>query len=262
MFFEPIARSHHRHALAYADRDITIPVQVPLPEFVDYGLDIRGFIHNLGWDSLLIDPPTLICPEIVRYFYSNLRSFGLHSRCFSTVMFGHLVTIPVADLGNFLELPTEGESLAHASEFWQFNFNVVDEFVQLTGLHSGPDMSLPVNLVLPQMRVLHFAITRIFLPRSQALDRILPLDLWIMTHAVHGVPLDYSLLVFGTFLTYADSSYPGSLPLGGQITRLAIRLGISIAPFITEYPMFHLLTDQVLDLLEIAIEGGVGCSRK
>ncbi|CAI0426967.1 unnamed protein product, partial [Linum tenue] len=66
-------------------------------------------------------------------------------------MFGHLVTIPVADLGQILELPSVGESLAHASELWLFNFNVSEEFVQLTGLHPGPDLSLPVNQVLSHL---------------------------------------------------------------------------------------------------------------
>ncbi|CAI0426966.1 unnamed protein product, partial [Linum tenue] len=64
------------------DRDIAIFVQVHLPEFVDFGHDIRGFIHNLGWDSLLVDPPSLVCPELVRFFFCNLRSYGLSSRCF------------------------------------------------------------------------------------------------------------------------------------------------------------------------------------
>ncbi|CAL1412665.1 unnamed protein product [Linum trigynum] len=255
LFSEPVLQSRHRHALAYQDRDIAIPVQVLLPEFVDYGLDIRGFIHNLGWGSLLQNPPSLVCPELVRYFYSNLRSFGLHSRSFTTVMFGHQVTIPVEDLGQILDLPSVGESLSHSSELWLFNFNIAEEFVQLTGLHPGPDLSLPVNLVLPHLRVLHFAITRIFLPRTQALDRIVPLDLWIMAHAVWNVPLNYSILIFGVFITYADSSYPGPLPLGPLITRLAVRLGVTITSFRTENPSFLMLTDQVLDECEIAIGG-------
>ncbi|CAL1409582.1 unnamed protein product [Linum trigynum] len=255
IFPEPISFSRHRFALAYENRPIAPPIHVHLPDFMDFGLDVREFIHNLGWDFLLLDPPFLICPELVSYFYSNLRSFGLHSRCFSTVVYGHLVTIPVPELARLLGIPPVGEVLAHESELWQYNFNIAAEFVQLTGIHPGPATSLPVASVIPRLRALHFVITRILLPRTQSLDLILPLDLWIMAHAVNGVPLDFSYLLFGVFMTFADSSFPGPLPLGPLVTHLILRLGISISPFRTEQPSWFFLIDQVLDELEIANEG-------
>ncbi|CAL1380075.1 unnamed protein product [Linum trigynum] len=75
-----------------------------------------------------------------------------------------------------------------------------------------------------------------------------------MAHAANGVPLDFSYLLFGVFMTFADSSFPGSLPFGPLVTHLILRLGISISPFRTEQPSWFFLIDQVLDELEIANE--------
>ncbi|CAL1355068.1 unnamed protein product [Linum trigynum] len=255
LFSEPISFSRHRFALAYENRPIATPIHVHLPDFVEYGLDVGDFIHNLGWDFLLLDPPSLICPELVQYFYSNLRSFGLQSRCFSTVVYGHLVTIPVPELARILNIPPVGEVLAHESELWRYNFDISAEFLQLTGIHPGPATFLPVNSVMPRLRALYFVITRIFLPRTQSLDIILPLDLWIMAHAAAGIPLDFSYLLFEVFMTYGDSSFPGPLPFGPLITQLIIRLGISFTSFHTVQPSWVFLIDQVLDELEISNEG-------
>ncbi|CAL1371653.1 unnamed protein product [Linum trigynum] len=71
-------------------------------------------------------------------------------------------------------------------------------------------------------------------------------------------PSTIPLLFLGVFLTYAHSSYPGPLPLGPLITRLVVRLGVSVTSFRTENPTFLMLTDQVLDECEIEIGGGGG----
>ncbi|CAL1397731.1 unnamed protein product [Linum trigynum] len=78
-----------------------------------------------------------------------------------------------------------------------------------------------------------------------------------MAHAVVGVPLDFSYLLFGVFMTFADSSFPGPLPFGPFVTQLILRLGISIYPFRTEQPSWFFLIDQVLEELEIANEGEI-----
>ncbi|CAL1400468.1 unnamed protein product [Linum trigynum] len=76
-----------------------------------------------------------------------------------------------------------------------------------------------------------------------------------MVHAISNVPLDFSYLLFGVFMTYGDTSYPGPLPFGPSITQLVIRLGIPTSSFRTELSARFLSIDQVLDQLELANEG-------
>ncbi|CAL1395804.1 unnamed protein product [Linum trigynum] len=257
LFFEPALANCHRHRQFFERRPIAPSILSPFEEFHDLALDVNDFIQNLGWGFLLGQFSSMFCPILVRYFYSNLRSDGFRSRVFSTLFQGHLITIPVVDLGRLLDIPAAGETIAHESELWRVNFNVAEEFVHLSGVHPGPALSLPVNVLLPCLRAFHFVLTRVFLPRFQSFDRVTPLDLWVMSLAVAHVPLNDAHLVFGSMLSFGDVHFPGPLPFGPLITRLFSRLAIDLSSFRTISPTQYVSIDQMLDDLEIAIGGEV-----
>ncbi|CAL1402473.1 unnamed protein product [Linum trigynum] len=101
-FHDPIHANDHRHAVSYARHPIIPTYQIPHDGLVEYGLDFTQLIHNLGWDFLINETPEHIYPDGVRQFYSNFRSFGLETRTFTTLVYGHLVTIPIEDLRRLL----------------------------------------------------------------------------------------------------------------------------------------------------------------
>ncbi|CAL1380939.1 unnamed protein product [Linum trigynum] len=92
LFHEPIPINYHRHTRSFASRQIFPSRDIPLPDFIDLGLDFRHLVNNLGWGFLLDDAPTLVCPAAVRLFFSNLRHFGLHSRTLTSLVAGYLMT--------------------------------------------------------------------------------------------------------------------------------------------------------------------------
>ncbi|CAL1369025.1 unnamed protein product [Linum trigynum] len=105
LFHEPIPLNYHRHNQSFAHRPISLTIDIPLPDFIDLDLDFRQLVHNLGWGFLIDDIPSLVCPAAVRYFFSNLRYFGLHSRTLSSLVAGHLMTLPANAIGKFLNFP-------------------------------------------------------------------------------------------------------------------------------------------------------------
>ncbi|CAL1391686.1 unnamed protein product [Linum trigynum] len=187
--------------------------------------------------------------------------FGLLSSAlvfFTTLVFGNLLTIPVAKVERSLYIPAIGENLADASELALFNFDISAEFRQLTGQFPGPNLSLPISALLPSLRALHFYISHVFLPRSGDFNLITPVELWVLVHAVHGVPLSYADLFFGHAISFCDVNVTSPLPFGPLITTLLSRIRVNIQPFRSITPSVYLTADDVMDLLEIAVEGENG----
>ncbi|CAL1362934.1 unnamed protein product [Linum trigynum] len=165
MFLDPIPANAHRHYLFFANREVLPSYHVQLHDLIEVGLDVRPFIQNLGWNFLLNHPfSTVICPDAVRFFYSNLRFTQLSSRFFTSLVFGNLLTVPVAEIERFLHVPAIGENLADASELELFNFDISGEFRQLTGQFPGPNLTMPVSTLLPSLRALHFYISSVSAP--------------------------------------------------------------------------------------------------
>ncbi|CAL1396510.1 unnamed protein product [Linum trigynum] len=255
LFHDLIPANAHRHATSYARRPIIPTYQIPHAGLVDYGIDFSHLIRNLGWEFLTDQTLEHICPEAVRLFYSNFRSFGLETRTFTTLIYGNLVTIPLEDLSRLLDIPQVGEVLAHESELVLFNFDIEQEFVKLTGHAPDALLTLPTTFLLPGIRTFHFFLTHRFLPRTVLLDRVTPLDLWIIQHAVNNVPLNFSHLLFGHLYMFQYFEYHGHLPFGPLITRLITRLEISLDPFRSTTPTIYITVDDVLDEIAIAVEG-------
>ncbi|CAL1400754.1 unnamed protein product [Linum trigynum] len=200
----------------------------------------------------------MFCPEPVRLIFSNFLSSSLASRTFSSVVYGSLFTIPLDQLAASLNIPRVGEALADESELPLFNFDYAEEFHDLMGVHPAPGSLMPVSALMPALRMLHYCITRVFVPRAEQLDLVLPLDLWIIAHAVEGVPLDYSHLVFGTFYRFSDPLLTVPLPFGPLITNLLLGIHVDVSVFHSLSPSMFPSAHDVMDAIEIPNEGEDG----
>ncbi|CAL1411867.1 unnamed protein product [Linum trigynum] len=159
------------------------------------------------------------------------------------------------DLRRFLHIPAFGEALAHPAELPLFNFDVATEAVHLTGHEPYHDLTFSSALLLPLLQTFHYLLSRVFLPRSIFLDRVIPLDLWILAHVVAAVPLDFSHLLFGALLPFIDHNFHDPLPFGAMITRLLLALPLDLSAYHTESPTQWLNADEVLNEIGNAIEG-------
>ncbi|CAI0540290.1 unnamed protein product, partial [Linum tenue] len=84
------------------------------------------------------------------------------------------------------------------------------------------------------LKLLHYYITRVYFPRADRLDVVLPLDCWVMSHAISDMLLSYPHLLFGAIVDAAANDSPGvGLPFAGLITLLLHHLGVPLADFVT-----------------------------
>ncbi|CAL1383319.1 unnamed protein product [Linum trigynum] len=84
---------------------------------------------------------------------------------------------------------------------------------------------LPFGRLPYDLKVLHFYLTRVFLPCSYGHATIHPTDLWILASAKENHAISYPRLMFGHMVTYYDDNYKGDLPFSPQITLLLQALG-------------------------------------
>ncbi|CAL1368353.1 unnamed protein product [Linum trigynum] len=125
--------------------------------------------------------------------FSNFRPPGLPSRSFSSIVFGYFFTIALDNLAEFLHIPRISEALGDEFELPLFHFDYAEEFHALMGVLPAPRTFMHVSSLLPVFRMLHYCISRVFIPRTNSLDMVLPLDLWIIVQDVNDVPLKYTL---------------------------------------------------------------------
>ncbi|CAL1387547.1 unnamed protein product [Linum trigynum] len=230
MFHEPVVINHHRHLQHFENKRLHHITQLDPYEFNLYKYDIVSLIEGLGWEFLLRKPLHPACPGAVKYFYSNLRCQGVSTRIFTTVVYGHLLTIPVEALNGILSFPYQGLDIAHPSELWKQEFKLATEYGNFSNEPTGgSDVPIPVSWLPPRLQVFHHFLTHVFFPRSFNLDRVLPMDLWIISSATAGRKLNFSSLLFSNLLPVGDEHYQGLLPFGSIITRLLINLGVDLS---------------------------------
>ncbi|CAL1377488.1 unnamed protein product [Linum trigynum] len=104
--------------------------------------------------------------------------------------------------------------------------------------HSG---RLPDDL-----KVLHFYITRLFLPRSFGLNTIYPSDLWILASAKENRVISYPHLMFDHMLNYHTDNYEAELPFAPQITQIRLALGIDLRFKVARVDMLSSLRAQFI----------------
>ncbi|CAI0548136.1 unnamed protein product [Linum tenue] len=193
-------------------------------------MDIPHLITSLGWRDILPNRNFGFCPEAVRMFYANMKPcLHISPPCFITIVYNFLITINVELLSLQLGIPIAGAEVMNESDFHSAEFNEGDAlrlYTRDTGryypseFHAG---RLPDDL-----KVLHFYISRLFLPRSFGLNTIYPSDLWILASAKENRVISYSHLMFDHMLNFHADNYDADLPFAPQITQILLALGIDL----------------------------------
>ncbi|CAL1381916.1 unnamed protein product [Linum trigynum] len=163
-----------------------------------------------------------------------------------------MLTIPIAALGGILGFSSKGLDIIHPTEFWKHEFNISTEYgnfsTQPTG---GSEVPIPISWLPPRLRIFHYFLTRVILPRTFNLERVLPMDLWITSCATAGHKLDITQIMFGAFLPVGDEHYQGLLPFGSIITRLLIKLGIDLSDYRSVSSTIYVSSLNVLMVLDL-----------
>ncbi|CAN1184944.1 hypothetical protein LINPERPRIM_LOCUS39254 [Linum perenne] len=188
----------------FFDRDLLHQVVVDTTSFSRYNLNPAPLIANLGWSGPLCEGR------------------------FSTYVDGHIIFVTPMLLAQVLGLPNSGNKLFSCDDFRYFNFDPCAALSRWTGKpssnHDFTDaLSLPDHL-----KVFHFFLSRVLLPRSSDRDLVTPLDTWIIHCATMGIPVNFCCLMFATMVNYGIPDFEGSLPFGPQICTLIARLGIPL----------------------------------
>ncbi|CAI0540350.1 unnamed protein product, partial [Linum tenue] len=110
--------------------------------------------------------------------------------------------------------------------------------LQTDGITTGKLSTLVTNRSFDSLddslKLLHYYITRVYFPRADRLDVVLPLYCWVMSHAISDMLLSYPHLLFGAIVDAAANDSPGvGLPFAGLITLLLHHLGVPLADFVT-----------------------------
>ncbi|CAL1354872.1 unnamed protein product [Linum trigynum] len=228
-FSSPAAYS--RYLRRFRDRPIQPSFSIQPSGFTKYDLNVSSLIDNLGWGSLTEDMRFSFCPEVVRLFYVNLvPGPGCDPAFFTTTVFNYDITVTPALLANLLDLPHTGLRAGTDGEFISrgFRFDIVlDRYTRDIGdFYPSP---LAAGRLPDDLKVLHFFITRLFLPRDLSASDILhSADLWILSNAKEGRLISYASLMFSHLIKFGIEYYSGPLPFGPQITNLLHKVGIDL----------------------------------
>ncbi|CAI0377620.1 unnamed protein product [Linum tenue] len=194
-------------------------------------MDIPSLIAGLGWESLTEDQRFLHCPEAVRLFYVNIRrDRGPEPNSFTTMVYDHEITVTPALLASVLSLPHSGIHASYESDFVAHGFDFCAAHDHLTrDIGKAFPNRRSAGRLPDDLKVLHFFITRCFLPREVDSAGLLHSDdLWILSNARAHQPISFASLMFAHILKFGGGGYNGALPFGPLITRYLHRLGIDL----------------------------------
>ncbi|CAI0461073.1 unnamed protein product [Linum tenue] len=221
-------------------------------------MDIPRLINTIGWGGILPNRNFGFRPEVVRMFYANMKPcLHISPPCFTTIVYNYLITLNVELLSLLLGIPVSGAEVMNELDFHSFEFNEGDAlrlYTRDTGryypseFHSG---RLPDDL-----KVLHFYITRLFLPRSFGLNTIYPSDLWILASAKENRVISYPHLMFDHMLNYHADNFKTELPFAPQITQILLALGIDLRFKVARVDMLSSLRAQ---FILRKVDASVGC---
>ncbi|CAI0550610.1 unnamed protein product [Linum tenue] len=193
-------------------------------------MDIPRLINSIGWGEILPDRNFGFRPEAVRMFYANMKpSFHIYPPCFTTIVYNYLITINVELLSLLLGIPIAGAEVLNESDFHSVDFNEGDAlrlYTRDTGRYYPSDFH--TGRLPDDLKVLHFYITRCFLPRSHGLNTIYPSDLWILASAKENRVISFPHLMFAHMVNYHDEHYECELPFAPQITQILLALGLDL----------------------------------
>ncbi|CAI0458048.1 unnamed protein product [Linum tenue] len=224
------AEDYARYLIKFQDRPLCPSISLDPARFNRYDMNIPGLINAVGWSNLPLDQCYSFRPEAVRMFYANMQPcFNTDPPTFTTVVYNYLITVTVDILSYLLGYPVAGAEVLDEGDFQEAGFNEV-EAIRLYTRDTGEYHSsqLATGRLPDDLKVLHFFITRVFFPRSHGLNRIYPMDMWILASAKENRPISYPHLMFSHMLHYCDDNYNEELPFAPQITMLLRGLGIDL----------------------------------
>ncbi|CAN1291990.1 hypothetical protein LINPERPRIM_LOCUS21379 [Linum perenne] len=177
--------------------------------------------------------------DVVFQFYANLKVDNtLPPGCFSTYVDGYLIFVTLELLNRVLDIPCQGFNLSSEDEFPIFNFEPILAVQMITKNPTGglfPEGNPPNTFQLPaHLRVLHFLITRFFLPRTTNREVITALDTWVLQHAENRLHVSYAHLMFTHMVRAVTDFSRGNLPFAQLISTLLLRIGLSFRHRYTE----------------------------
>ncbi|CAN0892957.1 hypothetical protein LINGRAHAP2_LOCUS17877 [Linum grandiflorum] len=193
-------------------------------------LDIAGYLSALGWESTIINLPTEFSPLATKLFYSNLRSSRTFPNTFTTIVMDDHIRFSAQVFSCLLDIPIVGQVLNDEADLWRQGFDGLAALLEICP--AFPLGFLPskfqVNFLPSPLRLLHYFITRVLLPRSFSLDELLPLDIFNIWNAVHLQPISLPHLLILHISKAAKDGFPGDLPCAPLITKFLFNMGIDL----------------------------------
>ncbi|CAN1325784.1 hypothetical protein LINPERPRIM_LOCUS33612 [Linum perenne] len=214
----------------FLGRNIITPTVLETTPFSRYNLNPDTLIAALGWGPVITEQPTKVYPDTVYQFYANLKLEGpLTSGKFSTYVDGHVIIVTPLLLAQVLGLPLYGDSISSLDQFYLADFNPCDALSHWTGETYSDQAFSTVSKLPDNLKVFHFFLTRILLPRSHGQFLVTPMDTWIMHSTIVGRHLNFCSLMFASMVHFRNPEVNDDLPFGGFISALVERLGVPLA---------------------------------
>ncbi|CAL1380843.1 unnamed protein product [Linum trigynum] len=171
--------------------------------------------------------------------------FNTDPPTFTTTVYNYLLTISVDLLSYLLGYPIQGAEVVDEADFPTVEFNE-NEAMHLYARDIGAyhPARLDARCLPDDLKVLHFYITRVFLPRSHGLTRIYPMDMWILARAKENRHISYPHLMIGHMMQYCDDYFYDELPFAPQITLLMRSLDLDMRYKVARVNLIDSLWDQ------------------
>ncbi|CAL1380842.1 unnamed protein product [Linum trigynum] len=208
---------YNRYLVKFQDRPLCPSVYLDLARFNRYDMNIPRLINVVGG---------LICLSI------SAMAFVLKQFEFDLLSY-------------LLGYPIQGAEVVDEADFPTVEFNE-NEAMHLYARDIGAyhPARLDARCLPDDLKVLHFYITRVFLPRSHGLTRIYPMDMWILARAKENRHISYPHLMIGHMMQYCDDYFYDELPFAPQITLLMRSLDLDMRYKVARVNLIDSLWDQ------------------
>ncbi|CAL1394749.1 unnamed protein product [Linum trigynum] len=196
---------YSRYLRCFCDRPIYPSFTISPSAFSKYDMNIPALGAGLGWESLTEDQRFIHCPKAVRLFYVNIRrDHGAEPRSFTTMVYDHEITVTPDLLASVYLFFTRGIQASFDSDFAEQGFDFCQALDHLTcDIGKASPTRLSAGHLPDDLKVLHFFITRYFLPCDASSAGLLhSSDLWIMENARVHQPISFASLMYAHILRF------------------------------------------------------------
>ncbi|CAL1389100.1 unnamed protein product [Linum trigynum] len=186
---------------------------------------------------------------------------NLEGRNFTTIVYRHNINMTVDAMGSTLGFPNEGIYLASTRDLWGFRFDATVTYSRLSGVDVHYYSPVKVSRLPPHLRVFHYLLTRVLLPRSDQLGVVIKHDIRVIENTIAKKHLNYSHVLFGHMVSASNEHFQDYLPFGDCITQLLANLSINLSAFASSISVTYVLPHPVLGSLGFTIDlpqGGDG----